>query len=240
MKVTAIIGSPHKNGNTAVLAREVLRGLKDNGIETEEIFLPDHRIEYCRGCIGSNGKFCMNTGRCVINDGVNELRDALCGSDGIILASPTYGRRPYAMMKNFIADRIGMYAAYTSLFEGKYFAGLSTGGAIGVQKVAKDLSREFSSDFHARSYVSGYLGVNVGHKRIEDIPIALKKAHELGGKMSKDMKSGKSFVFQRLFARMMFGLFARRIILANIYSNKDGQLKAVYENLVDRKLIKPA
>jgi multimeric flavodoxin WrbA len=238
MKVIAIIGSPHKNGNTAFLTREVLKGLKENNIDTEEIFLPDYKIEYCKGCLGNIDKFCMTTGKCIIDDDVNDLRDRLYNCDGIILASPAYGRRPYAMMKNFIVDRIGMYSAYTSLFAGKYYAGLSTGGAIGVGKVAKDLSNEFASDFHARSYISGYLAIKVGYKSIENIPEALNKAYKLGKKMANDIQKRKKFIFQKLGKRILFKLLVRNIILNNIYTNKDGQLKAVYENLITRKLIK--
>ena len=72
---------------------------------------------------------CMATGRCGLADDAMALRDKLYESDGIILASPSFGVQPDARMKNFLTDRIGMFTVYTSSLGGKYFAGISTAGA---------------------------------------------------------------------------------------------------------------
>ena len=56
VKIIAVLGSPTKNGNTCILAREVLRGAVDSGASVEEIFLADYNIEYCRGCINKTEK----------------------------------------------------------------------------------------------------------------------------------------------------------------------------------------
>lgn len=41
MKIIAIISSPNRNGNSAVLTREALRGSADSGADVNEIYLPD-------------------------------------------------------------------------------------------------------------------------------------------------------------------------------------------------------
>ncbi len=241
MKVTAVLGSPSRDGNTCVLAREVLHGAADAGADVDEIFLAGRKIEFCRGCVGRNVKMmCMASGRCVIDDDVNDLRDQLYASDGIVLASPAYGIRPTARMKNFLVDRIGMYTAYTSGLGGKYFVGVSTCGGIGAGRVARELPQDFVAGFHQRGYLSGYLGVKLGYDRIEARPDALAKAYRLGQKLADDIRTGRKYPFQKLFDRLMMALVVRRIILRNIYANRDGQLKAVYENLVSRGLIRPA
>ena len=38
MKVTAVLGSPSKNGNTCIMAREVLRGARDASETQKNIF----------------------------------------------------------------------------------------------------------------------------------------------------------------------------------------------------------
>ena len=38
-KALIFIGSPRKNGSTAILAEEARRGLKEQGVETETCFL---------------------------------------------------------------------------------------------------------------------------------------------------------------------------------------------------------
>src|SRR6056297_531588 len=120
MKIIAINGSPNRNGNTAALVEAALKTARQAGAETEHIFLCDHQIEFCRGCL-SNGtsRFCMSAGRCVIPDEMEMLRAKLQTADGIILASPSYGLEPTARMKNFITDRLGLLAVYTSALKGK-------------------------------------------------------------------------------------------------------------------------
>ncbi len=240
MKITAVMGSPTKNGNTCVLAREVLRGAKDTGAETEEIFLAEHHIAYCIGCIGRTSKHCMSTGKCNINDDAEALKQKLYQSDGIVLATPSYGIMPTAVMKNFIIDRIGMFTAYTSGFGGKYLVGVSTCGGIGAKTVAKDIVKRFIAGFHRRSYVTGYLGVAIGYERIENKPKAMAAAYRLGVKLAQDISRKKKYHLQGFKDRLMITLIVKKIILKNIYTNKDGDMKAVYQNLVERGMIKPS
>ena len=223
-----------------MLAREVLRGARDAGAEVDEIFLAEHHIEFCRGCISRDAKnLCMSTGRCIIDDDVNLLRQRLYDSDGIVFASPSYGMMPTARMKNFLVDRIGMYTAYVSGLGGKYFVGISTCGGIGGKKVAKDLAGQFVTGFHRRGYRTGYLGIKLGYDRVENRAEALEEAYKLGCKLVHDIESSRKYPFQRIVDRTINALLVRRIILKNIYANKDGRMKAVYENLVSRRLIRP-
>ncbi|MFP4016779.1 MAG: flavodoxin family protein [Halanaerobiales bacterium] len=238
MKITAVLGSPSKDGNTGVLAREVLKGAKDSGADIEEIFLAEHKIEFCRGCISKDiDNMCMSTGECVINDDVNFLREKLYQSDGIVLASPSYGLSETARMKNFLIDRIGMFTVYTSRFAGKYFAGVSTCGAMGAKKVAKSLAEHYVTGFHGRGYMSGYLGVKIAYDRIENNQEALKNAYKLGEKLADDIKKKRKYPFQKLFDRLLTILVVRKVITNNIYENKNGRMKSVYEDLVSREII---
>ena len=232
MKITAVIASPSRDGNTAVLARAALDEAGKAGAETDEIFLADHRIEYCRGCLT-----CMRTGSCVIDDDAWALRDRLYRSDGIILASPSYGIKPAARMKNFLTDRIGMYSVYTSSMGGKYVAGISTAGGIGAKTVARGLSEEYVAGFFRRGYSSGSLGVLRGMSRIEEIPGALEKARRLGRKLADDVSRRRRYPFQKFGNRLLTRLVVRKVILRNIRQNGDGALKAVRDNLMERGIL---
>ncbi|MDF1569165.1 MAG: flavodoxin family protein [Spirochaetaceae bacterium] len=136
---------PSRNGNTAVLARAALEAARAEGADTEKIVLSEHHIEYCRGCM-----HCMRTGTCLIDDEAFALRDKLYTSDGIILASPSYGIQMTARMKNSLVDRIGMFTVNTSSFGGKHFVGISTAGGIGAKKVARKLVTSTRRVFSAR------------------------------------------------------------------------------------------
>ena len=238
MKITAVLGSPNRDGNTARLVQKALDGARDRGAEVELIHLRDYRIEYCNGCLSNGSRtFCLAGGRCTIRDDAEMLKRKLEDSDGIILASPSYGIQPSARMKNFLTDRIGMWTAYTSGYAGKYFIGISTAGGIGASKVARDLAHTATVGFFGRAYASGSLGVLVGHGTVDRFPKQLDRAYRLGRKLARDITLRRRYPLQKLGDRVVNRLVVRRMILRNIRSHRDGRMKAVYANLTARGLI---
>ena len=111
MKVVAFNGSARKDGNTAVLIREVFSELEGEGIETEMVQLAGKTIRGCTAC----GKCQKNLdNRCAIdNDFANECVEKMLEADGIILGSPTYFADVTAEMKALI-DRAGYVARANS------------------------------------------------------------------------------------------------------------------------------
>ena len=96
MKAVGILGSPHKDGNTAYLLEETLKVL-EKGLETETIFLKDYEIEPCEGCLS-----CEENGKCVIEDDMQKLYPKLEEADVIILASPSYMGGVTSRMRAFM------------------------------------------------------------------------------------------------------------------------------------------
>jgi multimeric flavodoxin WrbA len=120
MKVIAFNGSARKNGNTAILIREVLSELEEEGITTEMIQLAEKTIHGCTAC----GKcFDNQDQRCAIdNDFANECIEKMLEADGIILGSPTYFADVTTEMKALI-DRAGYVArANPDMFKRKVAA----------------------------------------------------------------------------------------------------------------------
>ncbi|HVN66898.1 MAG TPA: flavodoxin family protein, partial [Candidatus Sulfotelmatobacter sp.] len=77
---------------------EMLRpNLAEEGFALEVIGLAGKNIEYCTGCA-----FCMEKGRCWIDDDHREIVDKLLAADGIILASPVYFMHVTGQMKTFL------------------------------------------------------------------------------------------------------------------------------------------
>ena len=85
MKVLMINGSPRKNGNTAAALAEMEKVFLEEGIEVETVQIGHKNI---RGCVACGG--CRPGGKCVFDDGVNELAEKFEQSDGLVLASPVY------------------------------------------------------------------------------------------------------------------------------------------------------
>lgn len=107
MKVIAFNGSARKDGNTAILVRQVFSELEKEGIETELVQMAGQTI---RGCTACGQCFKKKNQRCVVNtDIINECIEKMVAADGIILASPTYFADVTAEMKALI-DRAGFVA----------------------------------------------------------------------------------------------------------------------------------
>lgn len=96
MKVLLINGSPHKEGCTFTALKEVADTLKKNEIEAEIYHIGTKPIAGCIAC-----RKCNEIGKCVFDDGVNELSARLDEFDGIILGSPVYYAGPSGQMCAF-------------------------------------------------------------------------------------------------------------------------------------------
>ncbi|MBI5696696.1 MAG: flavodoxin family protein [Nitrospirae bacterium] len=105
MKVVAFSGSARKDGNTAILIRQVFTELEKAGIETELVQLAGKRIRGCTACF----KCAKNKDRhCAVKgDVLNDCIDKMLDADGIIIGSPTYFADVSSETKALI-DRAGM------------------------------------------------------------------------------------------------------------------------------------
>ena len=97
MKVLLINGSPHKAGCTYIALKEVADTLEQNGIGTQFLYLG---VKPVAGCIACGN--CAKTGRCFIDDKVNELIDLLPELDGIVVGSPVYYAGPSGQLTAFL------------------------------------------------------------------------------------------------------------------------------------------
>ncbi len=97
MKVFGIVGSKRKNWNTSSLVKKVLESAKEEGVDTELVFLGDYSIAGCTGCEG-----CKDTYKCVINDDMQKIYPLLMEADAVVLGSPTYFYNVTADVKAFI------------------------------------------------------------------------------------------------------------------------------------------
>lgn len=85
MKVLILNGSPRSNGNTAAVTAEMVKVFEAEGVETEVLPVGTLKICGCRGCSA-----CKKTGKCVMDDEVNEYAKKFEECDGMVIASPVY------------------------------------------------------------------------------------------------------------------------------------------------------
>lgn len=99
-KVILLNGSPHKDGSTYTALAEVASALDECGVECEIIHIGERGHVGCSCCGG-----CKKIGRCVIDDGVNEVAEKLELADGVVIGSPVYYSSPNGNLLGFL-DRL--------------------------------------------------------------------------------------------------------------------------------------
>lgn len=232
IKVVGIISSMNKNGNTATLVREILRGAQENGVEIEEIFLPEKNIEFCRGC-----QKCMSESRCCLQDDYEDVRAKIMEADGIVISSPTYAAAPGAILKNLI-DRLGVFEYSTSaVFGGKYVISVSTAASFGAKNVTDYLAGVAGSSLMRKGYITGKLAVHLKSKTVKEMPDVMEKALLLGKKITDDIQKGKSYPLQNFPTRLILDKIVKPNFLKIIMKNRDGKLRGVYNYLFAHNMI---
>lgn len=105
MKMVVINGSPKgKDGNTNVIVKSFLKGAREAGAETRNLFLTEKEINPCRGC---HICWTRGPGQCVISDDALEVLTEMGSANIIIFASPVYFGNISGMLKTFM-DRMTM------------------------------------------------------------------------------------------------------------------------------------
>ena len=100
MKVLLVNGSPNKEGCTYTALSEVAKTLNSEGIETEIFHIGKKPIAGCLGC-----QKCMELGKCVFDDVVNECLAKIEDFDGFVFGSPVYYASANGAMSAFM-DRL--------------------------------------------------------------------------------------------------------------------------------------
>jgi multimeric flavodoxin WrbA len=85
MKVVLVNGSPHEAGCTYTALSVVAEALNKDGVETEFFWIGTKPLIGCTACMK-----CVDLGRCVFNDRVNEFLEIAGDFDGYVFGSPVH------------------------------------------------------------------------------------------------------------------------------------------------------
>jgi len=136
MKVLLVNGSPHKEGCTYTALKEVEKALNKNGIETEIFQLGADPISGCKGC-GS----CSKTGKCVIDDKVNEFLSKVDEVAGFVFGSPVHYAAASGALTSFL-DRV--FYAGKGRFAGKLGAAVVSCRRGGASAAFDQINKYFT------------------------------------------------------------------------------------------------
>ena len=134
MKVVAINGSPHKEGNTGHALRIVGERLEKQGIGFEIMQIGDKAIRGCTAC-GTCAK--NRDEKCSLSsDYVNECIKAMKEADGFILGSPVYYSGVAGTMKSFLDRAFYVSGSNGGMFRHKVGAAVTavrrSGGSVAL------------------------------------------------------------------------------------------------------------
>lgn len=116
MKIIVINGSPKgKASNTNLMVDSLLKGAREAGAETKNVFLAEKEIKHCKGC---HTCWQRGPGQCVINDDMLEVLSLMGGANIICFASPVYFENISGMLKVFM-DRMTMIGSPHSQKDGE-------------------------------------------------------------------------------------------------------------------------
>lgn len=169
MKVLLINGSPHKEGCTYTALKEVADTLEANGIKTEMMYLG---VKPIAGCIACGN--CQKTGKCFVDDRVNEFIAKLPEIDGIVLGSPVYYAGASGQITSFL-DRA--FFAGSGKFEGKLGAAVVSCRRGGASATFDQLNKYFT--MNSMPVVSSQYWKKVGNNLVFAVDLRGNILHEL-------------------------------------------------------------
>jgi multimeric flavodoxin WrbA len=200
MKALLISSSPHREKSTTfLLAREVMRGLQEEGASCEEIHLHDCRVLFCESCETCHKKIL----ECTIEDDVHTILRKMLDADGIVLASPNYINNVSGSLK-VLLDRSSHFIHCKRLL-GKYVAGVVTSGS-GFADMVLEYLAYYGNTCGAQSSggVSAMRGFGQDKK---------EKAFQLGKRLAADIRMKKLYPKQMKLIEESKKHFARVIEL---------------------------
>ena len=137
MKVLLVNGSPNKEGCTYTALSEVAGALNKNEIETEIFHIGTSPISGCMAC-GA----CRKSGKCAVNDCVNDFVAMTKTADGFIFGSPVHFASASGGLTSFM-DRV-FFVNMGGAFRGKPVAAIVSCRRGGATASFDQLNKYFS------------------------------------------------------------------------------------------------
>jgi multimeric flavodoxin WrbA len=184
MKVLALYGSPRREGNTALLLRELVKGLRAQGGDAMEIFLCDLQI---LPCVADHS--CSQSGECFLQDDMQAMYNHLVAHDCIILAAPIFFYSVNAQTKALIDRSQSLWARKYVLKQPVNPPGIKKKGifiSVGATKGAKLFDGTLLTVKYFFDTIDAELSHTLLHRSVDGAgeilkhPEALREAYNLG------------------------------------------------------------
>jgi multimeric flavodoxin WrbA len=94
MRITVLVGSPRKGGNTETLADALIDGVRAAGGEATKFTLRGKKIGPCVNC-----NYCLTHDGCAVKDDMAEVYALMQATDVLVFATPVYFYSMSAQLK---------------------------------------------------------------------------------------------------------------------------------------------
>lgn len=98
MKIVCVLGSPRLKGNSAAIASKFIETAEKLGADVNTFTLNRLKYRGCQACFTCKTKL----DRCVLNDDLNEVLDAVRDCDALVMTSPVFYGEVSSQLKGFI------------------------------------------------------------------------------------------------------------------------------------------
>jgi multimeric flavodoxin WrbA len=175
LKILAISGSPREQGNTEILLNEALKGASQAGADVELFSVAGKTIGPCEACMT-----CRETGKCRIDDDMQDLYEKMLEADGIIFGTPIYLYAMTAQTKAMMDRSFALNHDQTSLAN-KVGGVVVVAASLGLLDAMKDIYFYFvSMQMLPANYVAAY-GNYKGE--VKELSNCLEATRQLGKQM---------------------------------------------------------
>ena len=137
MKVLLVNGSPNEHGCTNRALEEIQKTLIEEGVEAEILWIGKKPIGGCMACMA-----CFRSGKCAIDDIVNESREKFSQADGFVFGTPVHYASASGNLTAFM-DRL-FYSSDKETFFMKPAAAITSARRAGTTATFDQLNKYFT------------------------------------------------------------------------------------------------
>ncbi len=177
MKIIAVLGSPHEDGFSTTLAREVLRGAASAGHQVVVYEINTMNVRGCQGC-----RCCKENNRdCVLEDDLSPYWKDLHECGALLVSSPNYASQVCGPMITFMNRH---FCLLDSDWQVRIHAGIKLVGVFSQGNGDADAYRTqykwFLGDFQNRAMVLVDTLIHTGNQPLTPDCELMRRAYYTG------------------------------------------------------------
>jgi multimeric flavodoxin WrbA len=197
MKILGISCSPRTSGNTVAMLEEALGAARGEGAEVELYSVSGKNFQPCDGCWS-----CRKTGKCHIQDDMQELHEKMLAADGIIFGTPIYFYGMTAQAKT-VMDRTLPLGHRERNLANKVAGVVAVCGSLGLVDALKDFSFYIVT---RRMLPAGHVAAYAGSPdELKEMEKCMKALNDLGRMMAALVKMDFKYPPEFAWRMIAFG-----------------------------------